>query len=222
MIAPATIEIADEAEKTQHALCDLLLEVVCKDANRLAYVRRHVRVARAAMPYMTKAQVEIAEQRIGKLRTKWGEVLFEGDYEAEKLAFPPETMVVNFLAQRRSPEALLKMMHRAAQAVWQGDARQHDPNSARAPDSMLHRYEAPSIGPFAQEAENGIAEQQPSRDPMLVFNSSGQGIHVMSSRAGGGLSGQQRPHGHKTLSRRGQTATQRCYTLPLLKPERGQ
>jgi hypothetical protein len=114
-------EATAQPEKVQHELCDLLLDVLCRDTNRLANVRRHVQVTRATMPYMSKAQAEIAEARISKLRTKWGEVLPEADFGPEKLEIPPETMVVDWLAQRRIPEAHLGMMHRSAELIWGGE-----------------------------------------------------------------------------------------------------
>jgi hypothetical protein len=133
MVAQATMETTEQAEKAQQVLCDLLLDVVCKDTNRLAYVRRHVRVARAALAYMTEAQAEIAQARIDKLYTKWREVLSDGTSGPEKLGVPPETLVVDFLAQRRFPEAHLKMMHRAAQVVQDGETKIDNIMSATFP-----------------------------------------------------------------------------------------
>lgn len=112
---------APEALNAQHLLCDLLLDVVCRDTNRLSYIRRHVRVASAALPYMTKAQAEIAEARTAKLKSKWGEVVSEGYIEPQISEFARETRVVEFLAQRPFPEAHLKMLFRAAQVVWEGE-----------------------------------------------------------------------------------------------------
>jgi hypothetical protein len=126
-------EAAADIRKVQHLLCNLLLDVVCKDTNRLSYIRRHVRVARAALPYMNKPQAEIAVARISKLCARWGEVVSEGYCEPEIHEISPETMVVDFLAQRRFPEAHLKILHRAAQEVWDGETSIHRVMAAALP-----------------------------------------------------------------------------------------
>jgi hypothetical protein len=74
---------------------------------------------------MNKAQAEIAEARISKLCAKWGEVVSEGYIQPETVEFSPETAVVDFLAQRRFPEAYLKILYRAAQERWDGETSIH-------------------------------------------------------------------------------------------------
>ena len=133
MVVDMAREITPDTKKAQHLLCSLLLDVVCKDSNRLSYIRRHVRVARAALPFMTKPQAEIAEARIEKLVLKWGEVVFDGYIEPEIGEFARETRVVDFLAQRRFPEAHLTILHRAAQAVWEGETSLHQVMAACLP-----------------------------------------------------------------------------------------
>ena len=108
----------------QH-LCDLLLQVAGRDTNRLAGVRRHLRVLDAALPHMSAAQAHVARERIDRLQTKWGPVL-PGDhgaslYTAENCEISPELRVANWLSTRRHPERLLKIIHRAACCIWSGE-----------------------------------------------------------------------------------------------------
>ena len=141
---------AAKAKAAQHLLCNLLLDVVCKDSNRLPYIRRHVRVARAALPYMTDAQAEIAEARIGKLCSKWGAVVSEGYSDPEIAEIARETMVVDFLAQRRFPEAHLRILHRAAQVLWEGEKSLHSVMSACLPTHPRAYLHLPQYDSFRE------------------------------------------------------------------------
>jgi hypothetical protein len=101
-------------------LCDLLLQVAGRDTSRLPSVRRHATVLAAALPFMNKAQAEVARQRIYRFETKWGSVLPGCSKEAEFTAERAELLVANWLTMRRRPEALLRVMHRAASNIWDG------------------------------------------------------------------------------------------------------
>lgn len=111
---------ADTVRVIAQELCDLLLQVAGRDTNRLPSVRRHAGVLAAAMPYMTTGQADVARQRIRRFETKWGLVLPGIQEETDIATVSAELRVAEWLSMRRSPEALLQIVRRAASAIWTG------------------------------------------------------------------------------------------------------
>ena len=108
-----------DASKVE-TLCALLLEVAGRDTNRIPSARRHVQALDAALPFMTKAQQELARVRIDRLQTRWG-VLLPGPPEClENDCIPPEIRVIGWLSLRRNPQRLLNVLHPAACAIQSG------------------------------------------------------------------------------------------------------
>ena len=117
-LAPALL--GPDAASVQQ-LCNLLLQVAGRDTNRLASVQRHARVLDAALPHMTTEQSKVARERIRRFEAKWGPVLSGSKKETETDGILPEMRVANWLSVRRTPERLLKVLHRAACSVWSGE-----------------------------------------------------------------------------------------------------
>jgi len=113
-------EAPDRADAVRD-LCQMLLEIAGRDTNRLPSVIRHVRILESAIRYMAPAQKDEAIARIDRLQTKWGCLLPEAEKEAETSAIPPEMRIAGWLAKRRQPERLLRIMHLSAKAILEGE-----------------------------------------------------------------------------------------------------
>jgi hypothetical protein len=116
--APHSDNVQDNpAEK----LCDLLLELVGRNAGRMATARRHVEVLDEAVVFMTLSQRTEARRRISVLETKWGPLLPGTENTTESCGVPPVERVARWLSTRRVPERHLKVLHRAATKFSEGE-----------------------------------------------------------------------------------------------------
>ena len=107
--------------KVAEELCSLLLELAGRSAGRMGSARRHVGVLDAAMPYMSKAQRGEARRRILELETKWGPMLPGVPDKQETGTIPPETRAARWLSTRKVPERHLRVLHRAAAKIAEGE-----------------------------------------------------------------------------------------------------
>lgn len=122
-------------------LCELILTVAGRDTNRLPSVRRHMSVLDAAIPYMSKAQAQLARERIYRLEDTWGPLLPGTQNETEAGGIAPVVRVARWLSVRRNPERLLLIPFRAAICVWGGETRLSaimDYAYAREIDMVIH------------------------------------------------------------------------------------
>lgn len=112
---------AENTEKTE-LLCGLLLEFAGRAPGRMATARRHVAVIDAALPYMTPVQQAEGRRRIKHLETKWGPMLPGAQEELENGGYSTEMRVARWLSTRKQPVRLLRVLHRAANKVAEGES----------------------------------------------------------------------------------------------------
>lgn len=111
---------ADQGSQAE-ILCGLVLELAGRSAGRMASARRHVQVLEAAFDHMNKSQRAEARRRIDALETRWGPMLPGDQNEPENGGFPPVMRVARWLSTRKTPERLLRVLHRAASKFADGE-----------------------------------------------------------------------------------------------------
>ena len=111
----------------ENPLAELVIEAAGMSAKDPYQARRKVDVLRAAWPHLSKEQQARAKQAICRLETRWGSLLAKnGDEEILPKNFEPVQLIARWFSTRSNPEALSKVLKRAAEAIGAGTDRLMD------------------------------------------------------------------------------------------------
>lgn len=111
----------DGSDAVAERLCSLVLHIAGRGTGRMETARRHVHVLDAAVPYMTMSQRHEARRRIEAIETKWGPMLPKELASEVTDVLPPVSRVARWLSTRRTPVRYLRVLHRAAAKIADGE-----------------------------------------------------------------------------------------------------